>query len=322
MDAENGMSRRNFFKLAGASLGAAGMMMFLGGCGEDAASGGAGASAASDAGAAGGSKDIKIVVSNQNKPFCYLDSDGTTITGYDVESIKLCNEKLGNKYNIKWEAMDFNTMISSLQSGACDMVSCCLVQNDSRRESYLFPEESYLLAPMALLTRPDSDIKSMEDMAGKTIITSPVTYEYGMLKAYNDAHPELAIVFKEVDSATMADDARMVANGQADASLIYISSFDSYVEAGGVELAHTDVVLTESNYYMLAKKNTELAEDMSRGLKMAKEDKSLNELSTKWFGEDVFTKYADALTDNMILAEGAAAAAASSKADAPSSSKD
>lgn len=318
------VTRRGFTKLVGSVFGVAGLALVLPGCGDDSSSSSSSSSSTdSSSTESTGTVDIKVCVSNQNKPYCYLDEDGTTITGYDVDSINLCNEKIGNKYNITWEALDFNTMISSLQSGSCDMVSCCLVQNDDRKAKFLFPDEAYLLAPMAILTREDSDIETLEDLAGLKVITSPTTYEYGMLQAYNAAHPDIAVELYEVDSGTRADYARMIANGQADASLFYISSFDSYEEAGDVELGHTDVVLVESCYYMLTQDNTELAEGMAEGLRLAKEDGSLGELSVEWFGEDVFTEYADVLTDNELLTEGeqalAAASADSDEEDASSS---
>ncbi len=311
-----GLSRRGFLKAAGATLVGAGLMAVLPGCGADTS--GETASASSDSATAGstGGKEIKIVVMNANKPFCYLEADGSTIAGYDVESLKLCEEKLGGKYTFKFDAMDFNTMISSLQSGSCDMVSCCLVPNDDRRSKFLFPDEPYVLTPMEFVVAKGSGLKTMADMAGKTIVTSPVTYEYGMLKAYNEENPDKAVVLKEYDSSTGADYIRMVANGQADGYLVYEAGFDDLVKAASVEVDHTDVVLTESCYYMVSQKNQELCDDLAAALATAKEDGSLAELSQKWFdGTDVFSKYAGVLSDNELLAQAKTAGAASAAAD-------
>lgn len=299
--AKNTLSRRGFVKLAAGAAAAAGLMLALPGCGSDDGTDSAATStASSDSGEA---KEIKIIVSNSNKPYCYLDTDGTTITGYDVESLKLMEEKLGGKYSFSFDAMDFNTMISSLQSNACDMVSCCLVPNEDRRAKFLFPDEPYCLCPMEMVVAEGSGIETLEDLAGKTIATSPTTYEYGMLQAYNEQYPDMAMELHEVDSGTVADYARMVANGQVDGTLCYESGFSNYEEAGQVELDHTPVLFTESTYYMLSQSQTELAEDLAEALREAKEDGSLGELSEKWFGADVFTEYADALSDNMLMAE-------------------
>lgn len=324
--AARGLSRRGFLKLAGASLVGASMMLVLPGCGDDAADDASSSSASSDVDSStqatttsSEAKEIKIVVMNQNKPFCYLDTDGTTIAGYDVESLKLCEEKLEGKYTFSFDAMDFNTMISSLQSGSCDMVSCCLVPNDERREKFLFPDEPYLITPMIMIVPKDSGYKTMADLAGKTIVTSPVTYEYGMLKAYNEENPDLAVELKEYDASTSADYIRMVANGQADGYLAYESGFDDLVAAAGVEVDKTDVVITESCYYMVSQTNQELCDDLTTALQIAKEDGSLSELSEKWFkGTDVFSAYADVLSDNELLAE--AKKASSSSAEGKSAS--
>lgn len=303
--ASRGVSRREFLGLAGVFGLGASLALFV----EPRAA------QADDA------IQVKICVNNSARPFCYIDTDGTTITGYDVDSLKLCEEKLGGKYAFTFEAMEFNTVISSLQSGACEMVSTLLVPNDDRREKFLFPTEPYVLAPMILITRKDSGITSLEDMAGKKIAQNPVNYEYGMLVAYNEQNPDLAMEIVEYNSTTQADLARMVANGQVDASLIYESMFEDYKAAGGVELGKTDVVLTESCYYMLSRDQQELADDLDAALKEAKEDGTLSELSVRWLGEDVFEKYADVLSDNQLLAgaasddDGEVAGAASSASD-------
>ena len=333
----DGLSRRGFLRLAVGTLAGAGAMLALQGCGSEAtggtsASSGASSSASSATGTAASSggtqaasgsagRAIKIVVMNQNKPFCYLDADGTTITGYDVESLKLCEQKLGGKYTFSFDAMDFNTMISSLQTGSCDMVSCCLVPNDDRRAKFLFPDEPYLLTPMEFIVAKGSGLKTIEDMAGKTIVTSPVTYEYGMLQAYNEEHPDKAFKLDARDMASGADYIRMVANGQADGYLAYEAGFEDLAKAADVQVDHTDVVLTESCYYMVSQKNQELADDLAKALKEAKSDGSLGELSKKWFnGDDVFEKYKDVLTDNQLMANRASSARDKGKASSASAS--
>ncbi len=225
-------------------------------------------------------------------PYCYLDEEGT-LTGYDVEVLRAVDEKLED-YEFDIQGYDFSTCIVSIDSGAVDLVSYQLVQSDERKEKYIFPDISYCYSPLSLCVQEDSGIDSLEAMAGKKIYSNPSTFEYGLLVAYNEAHPGAEMEIVAVSDMSQADTYKGVSNGTVDATLTYRTAFDTTIpEIGVSNLVMTDAVLIEESYYMINKDKTELRDAVSAALQELMDDGTLSELSEKWFGEDYFTKYAD-----------------------------
>ena len=250
----------------------------------------------------GSSSDVrKIVVGTGNgaAPFCYLDEEGNSV-GYDIDVLHEMDERLP-QYEFDIQAMDFSTLIVSLDSGSVNMLSHQLVKSEARKEKYLFPEQYYCLSPMSLAVRNDSGITSLADMAGKTMEQNPSAYEYQMMMAYNEAHAGSEVDVIAVSDQTTADTYLKVSNGQVDAALTYQATFESVVPDLGVDnLTLTDVVMCEDTYIMFPKTEEQLCKDVNEVLKEMIADGTMSEISNKWYGEDVFALYKDMIT---IVAE-------------------
>ncbi len=230
---------------------------------------------------------VRIVVSNSAPPYCYADEDGNAL-GYDVDTLKLCEEKLGGKYEFQFDTMTFNSMIASLQSGACDLVSCALARTVERMENFIFPDEPYCVGPMCAAVRKDSGINDVYDLAGKTLVVNPTAAYYQALVKYNEEHPDEAIDLVEVSNGDSATLFRSVANGQYDGYYVLTSSFDTVQEGAGTDLVPTETITNGLDFFMLRPEMQELADDISVALREAKEDGSLLELQEEWLGGDVF----------------------------------
>lgn len=263
-------------------------------------------SATSETKASGGTK-IKIVTSNAATPYCYLDDSGQVI-GYDIDVLKLCEKKLNGKYDFEFEGMEFRSMISSLESSACDLVSCALARTNERLQKFVFPTEPYCVGPMCAVVRKDSGITDAKTLAGKKLYVDPTNAYYQALSKYNEEHPSLAINLSlQADAGDYATWLRAVANGQTDAAYILTSKFESAQKAAGTDLTTTATVTNGLDFFMLRKDRQELADDISKALKEAKQDGTLLELEKKWLGSDVFgdnQKFVDDGAD-MIVDDGA-----------------
>lgn len=281
------VSRRDFLKLAGL-VGFS--TMGLAGCAPDAADSGSSSSSSA--------KTVKVLTYNGNPPYCSLDSDGNLV-GYDVDVLKAVGERLDD-YDFQIDSMDFTAMITACESGSAELVSCQLVPSDERKEKFIFCEEPFCLAPMVFAVR-DPNIKTMDDMAGLTTLSNPINYEYGMIEKYNEKYPEKALVLQTTSDITMADAFKMVASGQVDSYSCYDGTFDTVNEEAGTGLYKTDVVLCESTYFMFNKEQAELRDTVDKVLKEMKSDGSLSKIAEDALGVDVFTEYADVLTDNEIM---------------------
>lgn len=243
-------------------------------------------------GASGGLTTVKVGTGNGAPPYCYLDSDGNA-TGYDIAVLKELDSRL-KEYEFDIEPMDFSTVMVSIDSGAIDVVSHQLVKSDARKEKYLFPEQYYCLSPMALVVKKDSRIKSFEDMAGKTINMNPTSYEYSLLMAYNEAHPGKEMVINAVSDLTTADTFKQVSNGQVDAALTYLGTYENVQKELKLDnLMMTDVVMVEDTYIMVGKGKEDINTAIDKTIKEMKEDGTLSKIAIEYLGQDVFTDYKD-----------------------------
>lgn len=284
------VSRRGFLKGAlvfGLGLTGSGA---LAGCAPDAAS-----SSSSDS-ASG--KTVKVLTYNGNPPYCYLDKQGNLV-GYDVDVLKAVDERLDD-YSFDMDSMDFAAMITACESGSAELVSCQLVPSEERKEKFIFCEEPFCLSPMVFAVR-DPSIKTLDDMAGLSTLSNPINYEYGMIEKYNERYPEKAIKLQTTSDITVADAFKMVASGQVDSYSCYDGSFDAVNEEAATGLYKTDVVLCESTYFMFNKEQTELRDAVDKVLKEMKADGSLGKIAEQDLGVDVFTEYADVLSDNELM---------------------
>lgn len=242
---------------------------------------------------------VVIATGNSFAPYCYLNEDNELV-GYDIDVLKALDEHL-EAYSFDIQGMSFNTAVVSIDSGAADMVAFQLVPSDDRKEKYIFPETSYMYSPLALCVRTDSGILNLADMKDKTIYGTPTTYEYVLLKAYNDAHPDTAYEIVAVSDMEVADMYRGVSNKTVDANLTYQATFEKVVPAIGLEnVMLTEPVIIEEAFYMIAKDKPEFRDAVDKALRELKEDGTLSEICEKYFGEDYFTKYADMVQNSSL----------------------
>lgn len=242
---------------------------------------------------------VVIATGNSFAPYCYLNEDNELV-GYDIDVLKALDEHL-EAYSFDIQGMSFNTAVVSIDSGAADMVAFQLVPSDDRKEKYIFPETSYMYSPLALCVRTDSGILNLADMKDKTIYGTPTTYEYVLLKAYNDAHPDTAYEIVAVSDMEVADMYRGVSNKTVDANLTYQATFEKVVPAIGLEnVMLTEPVIIEEAFYMIAKDKPEFRDAVDKALRELKEDGTLSGICEKYFGEDYFTKYADMVQNSSL----------------------
>lgn len=291
---QNMLSRRGFLKMTGAGAMLASLVGLAGCSAPDAQDTAAG----SAAGSAGG-ETISVTVANSNPPYCSVDASGNP-TGYDVAVLQAVDDYLDD-YTFNISAMEFSSMITACQSGSSPLVSCQLVPNDERKQTFIFTEEPFTLSPLVFVTT-DPNCKTLADMAGKTVASNPINYEYTMLEAYNEKYPDQAVVLQTYQNITPADAFRMVASGQVDSYMIYDGTADQINEEAGTGLYKTDIVMVESTYLMLNKDYADLRDACDKALKALKADGTMSDIATQYLGCDVFTEYADVLSDNELIA--------------------
>jgi len=113
-----------------------------------------------------GKKVLTMGTSADFPPFETIDAASGDYIGFDIDLAKAIADKLG--YELKIENMDFGGLISALQSERLDFIISGMSATEERKKSVDFSMEYHKSGEM-FVTLKNSDIKSFEDLEGKTI---------------------------------------------------------------------------------------------------------------------------------------------------------
>ncbi|EDZ62650.1 signal transduction histidine kinase [Sulfurimonas gotlandica GD1] len=119
-------------------------------------------------------------------PFDFLDKNGN-YAGLSSEYIKIIEKKSGLK--IKVYPVVWADALKSAKSKEYDGLTCVVETED--RKKYLRFSDAYLNVPMVIINRSkNSDIKSMEDLVGKSVSINKDSYVHEWLKSN---HPKIKL---------------------------------------------------------------------------------------------------------------------------------
>lgn len=108
---------------------------------------------------------LVILTSSGFAPFEYLGANNEVV-GVDIDIAKAVADELGVALEVV--DMDFDGIISAVQSGKGDLGVAGITANDERRQSVDF-SINYVDAAQVIIVPEGSDIKSAADLAGKNI---------------------------------------------------------------------------------------------------------------------------------------------------------
>ncbi|MCR5264348.1 MAG: transporter substrate-binding domain-containing protein, partial [Clostridiales bacterium] len=123
-------------------------------------------------------------------PYSYLQDDGS-VGGFDVELCQAVCEYLGWGYEavpFNWDAKDME-----LNAGSCDCIWSGFTK-EGREDLYAWGI-AYSNNTQCIMVATDSDIKTLDDLAGKVVGVQTATSAYEMLE---DSRADLAATFGEL----------------------------------------------------------------------------------------------------------------------------
>ena len=227
-------------------------------------------------------KVLRVGVTAQYKPWCY--KKGNEITGIDPEILQEVGKRMGG-YKIEYSVASFEGMFGLLDAGKVDTVAQQITITEKRKEKYIF-SEVYAYNPYKLQVRQDSNIKSLEDMKGKTMQVQPAGVELELMNKYkkkNDPNNEIKLLITEGSSS------EIIESKKADASIYPVGTFEQVKEEAGFKTKLVGPVLfEEKNAYPFNKNtNPEVIKKFNEAIKSMKEDGTLKSIYEKNIKLDV-----------------------------------
>lgn len=198
-------------------------------------------------------------------------------TGFDVELTEQVAKKMGLKYVYKDTAFDSLQSGLALNSGECDLGASAMTITEDRKKNLLFTD-GYYDSKQSLLVAEGSDIKTKDDLKGKTVgIQTGSTGEIYAKENLDGAELKSFPGDAELWQAIQA--------GQVDAVLQDLPVNIPHTKDG--KFAIVEEYDTGEQYGFAAKKgNDKLIEEFNKELKAMREDGSYDKLYDKYFSTD------------------------------------
>ena len=278
------MKRRTFISLM--SVMAAAGVLTLAGCSNSSDSTAASGTAASVAPAAGdqlssiqSSGKLIVALEGAWQPWSFHD-ESDTLVGYDVEVSRAIAEKLG--VEPEYVESDWDSLFAGLDAGRFDIVCNGVEVTDERAKTYDFTTP-YGYIHTALAVRKDNeDIKSFEDLKGKTTANS-------LASTYMELAESYGATVQGID--TLEETIQLLTAGRIDATLNADVSFYDYLNvhpdadfklvAQTEDASHVAIPLRKGDA------SATLLEAINTAIEELRADGTLKELGEKYFGQDI-----------------------------------
>ena len=213
-----------------------------------------------------------IMSTNAAFPPYEMTTDSGEFEGIDIETAQAIADKLGLELQI--DDMDFDAALLAVQQGKADMVMAGVTVTDERQNVMDFTD-SYATGIQSIIVKEDSDIASVDDLAGKKIGTQRGTTGY--LYCSDDFGDENVVAYDNGLTAV-----QMLNNGQVDCVVIDNAPVKEFIAANpGLKLLDTAYV-EESYAIGVGKGNTELKDAINTALEELKADGTLQAIVDKY----------------------------------------
>ncbi|MFJ7936596.1 transporter substrate-binding domain-containing protein [Sporosarcina sp. NPDC096371] len=242
-----------------------------------------------------GIQKIKVAYDQASKPMSWSDDKGNA-TGYDVEVMKLVDELLP-QYEFDFIGTTSDDLLVGVEQGKYQVGIKNAFWTQERTEKFIFPKEFIGLSSAGLVLKKENEhIKTLADFASANFSLAPIAAnnaQYTIIDEYNKANPDNPVNLQAGDAFSV-EVVQWVNEGRVDGGVIIEGAFEKQVTAadGPYHNLVNDVVYNEfaviKTWPLFNKKEQVFADAYDQAVKQLKEQKKTDELSTNFYGRNLF----------------------------------
>ena len=212
--------------------------------------------------------------------------DANNIVGFDIDLAQAVSDKLGVELvlqPIEWDAKE-----QELATKNIDAIWNGFSITEERLAN-LTMSDPYMENSISLVVAKDSEIASMEDMAGKRLaVQSGSSAQEALDSEENKEFKDLVGKINEFASYVTA--LMDLETGNSDAVLMDSVVANYMINTAGKDFTILDDALVAEEYAVGFRKGDQaLCDAVNNALKELKEDGTVETIATKWFGSDITT---------------------------------
>lgn len=227
-------------------------------------------------GDSGEKKVYTVATDNNYQPFEFWDEETGEMVGFDIDLIKALAEEVGIEIVI--EDMEFDGVVAGIASARYDIGIAGMTITEERSKSIDFSIPYYQAGLMLAVRADETEIKSVDDLAGKTVATRSGTTSETYIVEKTEAEP---MVFPNIVEAYQT-----LISGRADAAMYDVPNVLYYIQtdAQGRMKAVGDILQGEE-YGIAFPKGSELRPKFDEALQKLMDNGTYGDIYEKWFGE-------------------------------------
>jgi polar amino acid transport system substrate-binding protein len=209
-------------------------------------------------------------------PYGFIGDDGE-YTGFDLDlAAEVCKR---NGWNFVAQPINWDAKDGELNGGAITCIWNGFTQ-EGREADYTF-SDPYMLNAQVVVVKADSDIASLDDLAGKTVVTQ---VDSAALEVLEGDQADLAATFGSLDTRAEYNTAFLeLESGAVDAVACDLSIAQFQMAGNPDKYVMLDDYLSEEHYAVGFKLgNTQMAEAVQATLEEMDADGTVKELCEKY----------------------------------------
>ncbi|HWK21925.1 MAG TPA: transporter substrate-binding domain-containing protein [Ureibacillus sp.] len=222
------------------------------------------------------SKVLRVGTSADYAPFEYVDTKvSEEIIGFDIDLAKEVADRLG--YELQFTNGDFNSLIPALQADKFDFVISGMTPTEERDKVVDF-STPYYETEQYTVSLKKNNIKSMEDLKGKTVGAQTASIQEDLAKTFAPEHG-FTVESRDLIPQLIQE----LKNGRLDAAIIENIVSENYLSQND-DLAAFPVEVEEPDYKAIAfQEGSELKPEFDKVIQELIDEGKIEELKEKWF---------------------------------------